>query len=338
MALLKWLKRARYAYGAKQSIPLEPLLAKRDALTRAYAGGAARGTMAVARDFVRESPAILLARRHRGLRFALLGEAYRQARRQRADDGRFTDIVYPERRRTNRFRPEDLVVLYRFYEKNGVKPRPEGFDKFSCFAQFSRVFAAARVYVFMDNSSAEARQRLQAIRPDATIFENKVGNSGNLLKALDFALTLPGNPIVYLLEDDYAHRPGADRVMLEAFNSAIPFDYLSLYDHPDKYVDGYNPHVIDGGEVSKVFFTGTIHWKETNSTTMTLAATKETLRADLGAFQRFCKGGTPNDFGLFNYFRRKRGRRLITCIPGYSSHGEAGAETPLLPEGLWRHP
>jgi hypothetical protein len=338
--LWRWIRKVRYPYPTKQSIDLARFLDKRDALRQSF--GAHRGLgkiLPLARlsgDFLATAVSTGLYKRFGREYWALSREAYAQVFRSQVDDQAFARLLFPEMDRMNRFRRSDLVVCYRFYEKNGTKPRPAGFDKYACFSMVARLFADIPLYVFIDHSSQEAADRLQAIRPDATLFQVRLGNSKNLLASLDLATTLPDHTIVYFVEDDYIHLPGSDRLILEAFNSSLSFDYLTLYDHPDKYVDGYNPLVEGGGELSRVYFTGSAHWKETNSTTMTFAATVKTIKADKGVFERFCKGGIPNDFRMYRFLKKVRHRRLISSIPGYASHCETGAETPLLPEGTFQ--
>jgi outer membrane scaffolding protein for murein synthesis (MipA/OmpV family) len=57
--------------------------------------------------------------------------------------------------------------------------------------------------------------------------------------------------------------------------------FVSLYDHPDKYLppsQGGNPYCEGGAEDTRVYLTKSTHWKITNSTTMTFAATVSTLK------------------------------------------------------------
>jgi glycosyltransferase involved in cell wall biosynthesis len=111
------------------------------------------------------------------------------------------------------------------------------------------------------------------------IIESNLGNSGSFVSALELAVKLPPDDMVYFVEDDYIHKADAVKVLAEA----IPFaDYVTVYDHPDKYGPYY-----DGGEVSKVFRTKSSHWRFTQSTTMTFAAQVKTLQEDL---EYYCKG------------------------------------------------
>jgi hypothetical protein len=86
---------------------------------------------------------------------------------------------------------------------------------------------------------------------------------------------------------------------------------------------GGNPFVdIDGGESTKIYCIGSSHWKITNSTTMTFASKVKTLKDDIKILRKWTnKGHCPNDFKMFLELRKK-GRALMTPIPGFSTHGE----------------
>ena len=122
-----------------------------------------------------------------------------------------------------------------------------------------------------------------------------------------------------MIEDDYVHRDGALTALQEIFRSGEA-DYVTLYDHPDKY--GYetdNPYV-SGGEKTRVFLTESCHWKYSVSTTMTMAAFVHTFRKDKNVFMRWSNGDiladSPIFFELVNFHHRK----LLLPIPSYSSH------------------
>jgi hypothetical protein len=112
----------------------------------------------------------------------------------------------------------------------------------------------------------------------------------------------------------------------------LGYGYVSLYDHPDKYINkqnGGNPFIEDGGEVTRVMLTDSCHWKLTNSTTMTFASTVGTLREDESILREFTKGSYPRDFEMFLALRENQ-KGLLTPIPGYSTHGETAWLTPLI--------
>jgi len=74
-----------------------------------------------------------------------------------------------------------------------------------------------------------------------------VGNgAGTFNLGLDLALKFDYDDIVYFVENDYLHLPDSSKVLLDAFE--LGFDYITLYDHPDKYIDGINPLVSAGSE------------------------------------------------------------------------------------------
>jgi hypothetical protein len=76
---------------------------------------------------------------------------------------------------------------------------------------------------------------------------------------------------VYLLEDDYIHKPGSSLALSEGLLLA---DYVTLYDHPDKYrlaAESGNRFNHQKLHPTILYASPTSHWRETNSTTMTFA-------------------------------------------------------------------
>lgn len=119
-------------------------------------------------------------------------------------------------------------------------------------------------------------------------------------------------------------------------------DYVTLYDHPDKYSDAEgnspNPHVTQGGEVSRVVRTASTHWKQTNSTTMTFAARVKTLKEDQETWWNCTKDALPDDFNAFQMLLNREPsqqspspsrRVLINSIPGFATHAELAYLSPL---------
>ena len=115
----------------------------------------------------------------------------------------------------------------------------------------------------------------------------------------------------------------------EGFNLGASF--VSLYDHPDKYMDptrGGNPYCEGGAEDTRVYLTDTCHWKITNSTTMTFASKVKTLKKNELILRKHTSGPHPDDFKMFLELRQNN-ELLITPIPGYSTHGETAWLSPL---------
>ena len=127
---------------------------------------------------------------------------------------------------------------------------------------------------------------------------------------------------VYFAEDDYIYKEEAPKIIEEGLNIA---DYSSGYDHPDKYINsnngGTNPFISNGGELTRVVITENRHWKFTNSCCMTFASKIKTLKEDFLIFKYHCATGYPYDFRIFGDLRKK-GRKLASCIPAVSTHGE----------------
>ena len=147
------------------------------------------------------------------------------------------------------------------------------------------------------------------------------------LTEIDKLGSLPDNDIIYFLENDYAHIPDWVNKIQELEASGIAWDYLSLYDHLDKY-PGLCSHP-DSKRYrdlkSHIFCSGTHHWRSTPGTCASYLTHVRTYRQDrqilnLGLY----------DFRLFKLLTRVRRRVLLSPIPSLSTHSMEQFAAPVV--------
>lgn len=231
-----------------------------------------------------------------------------------------------------------MKIIYRISDGSHKKDKLPHATKRHCLENALQVFAGARFHILADNCSPATLEWLRGL--GQSVEETALGNSGAFRRALELGAAEDPAQVVYLLEDDYLHLPGSARAIAEGLAIA---DYVSLYDHPDKYDVSPdrkpNPKVRDGGEATRVLLTPSTHWKLTNSTTMTFAATARVLREDLPVWRRYTGRRVPRDYKAFRYllahrawtgFFTRRCRRLVTPIPGLATHAELRFLSPRV--------
>ena len=222
---------------------------------------------------------------------------------------------------------EKIKIFYRLSDHGYNKVKPDYIDNKKCLTNFISVFGEDDITIIADNVEDKTYEWLSSL--NLNIERTNLGSGAQsfnyvLKKVLDFN----SNYSVYLVEDDYLHLKGARKVLLEGIRIA---DYVSLYDHPDKYINahqGGNPYIENGGEASQVIKSDSCHWKLTNSTTMTFASTVDVIKRDKEILQKWTSGTYPEDFKMFIELR-ENDRSLITPLPGYSTHGETQWLSPF---------
>lgn len=228
-----------------------------------------------------------------------------------------------------------MKIYYRISENSYPKNRLSCAGKEDCFLNFLKHFPSDDITVVADNISPDLFSFLgQHVK---NIIEISEGHGAlSFGKTLDLALELPDQEIIYFVEDDYLHREGSRDVILDGLSENFSFDYLTLYDHPDKYLnpfEGGNPLCTGRSEETRVYLGKYCHFKQTNSTTMTFASRVKTLKTDEPVIRKWIQTrhspNTPYDFGMFLELREK-GRVLVSSIPGYSTHGEVDFLSPLI--------
>ena len=223
-----------------------------------------------------------------------------------------------------------FTVYYRISNNSYKKDKIPLATKENCLINFLKVFDDGKntINVLGDNITDIPLQNFLNSLPSKTVSLefSRLNNAQSFRYVYERALDLPDTTNVYFVEDDYIHLTSSSKILKEGLSRA---DYASLYDHPDKYVDGINPFIKDMGENTKVIKTESRHWKFTNSTTMTFATCVKTLKEDKEIWFSFLKGAHPHDFYAFVALLKK-GRTLVTPIPTLATHAEPKWLSPFV--------
>ena len=222
-------------------------------------------------------------------------------------------------------------MIYRISDGSYRKERFPFATKEVCLRNFLQVFrpTGEELFIIADNVGEATWRVVNELHPNVTRTSICHGAGSWRYGAFEVALSqFEPEDLVYFVEDDYLHVEGSRDLLGEGVAVG---DYVTLYDHPDKYLSasdgGPNPLVEHGGEVTRLVRTRSVHWKVTNSTTMTFATTVATLRADRDIWDKRTVTRHPYDFDAFLDLRKK-GRLLVSPIPGFSTHCELAWASP----------
>lgn len=221
-----------------------------------------------------------------------------------------------------------MRIYYRISDNSYPKAKLPGATKHICLINFLKAFKE----VIFEKDVLDGRQKppmtiiadrceeettAMAEHTGLPIVKTNFGNAGSLHFAIDRAIQeCHEGELAYFVEDDYLHLANAPHLLREGMLHA---DYITLYDHPDKYTNIYNL-----GEESKVVRTSSSHWRYTISTCMTFAAKVKILREDVDVFKKHTgtveqEGEHPVDHEIFCELKEKD-RKLAVCIPGAACH------------------
>lgn len=216
-----------------------------------------------------------------------------------------------------------MKILYRITDGGNNKIKQEMvYNKKLMFIHFTKIFKKHEIYVFADNVNDETYKFIQLTHPN--VIRLSLGNGGSFVYCMDYAIkNFKDQDNIYFAEDDYIYKAGSAELIEEGLSIA---DYVSGYDHPDKYLNynegGPNPLVEHGGELTRLLITEHLHWKLTNSTCMTFATTVKRIKQDYAIFAKNCNGNLVGDFGIFRELYDRGNMRLISAVPSLCTHGE----------------
>ncbi len=208
------------------------------------------------------------------------------------------------------------------------KKRPQGFSRKACLDNLLGTINRDEVNLtfFLDTAGLPFEEDHFLKDVDPLIKVEKGSEAGSFLSLLDHIASLQLHPdtLIYLVEDDYLHRAGWVSVLKEAF-SISGVDYATLYDHSDKYDQRVYP-----GLESKIYATKSCHWRTTPSTTQTFAVRFSSLLEDLPIHRKFSQKRLISDDHKRFLKLGKKGRTLVSAIPGFSTHMDPEALSPCV--------
>ncbi len=156
-----------------------------------------------------------------------------------------------------------------------------------------------------------------------------LGNSPSYRQALALAIAHPADSLVYFAEDDYLYTRQALEKLLAAFDELPEADYVTLFDHLDRYTRTDDAR----GGYSRLYLAGGIHWRTVESTCMTFGARTGRLRSDSWIHRLGTVPKTPRDRTIWRctqgekeFFWKFPKRTLIGPVPSLATH--------MDPEGL----
>jgi hypothetical protein len=215
------------------------------------------------------------------------------------------------------------------------KQRPEWFDYEKCFSNLlqtlddSPLASCVTLTVIYDGTLPEFAHdfmhkhcEIPRRYPFCVKTVEAGSNHNSWLVALDQAGSVPmeNTDLIYFIENDYLHLPGWLEKVYELCASGIQFDYLSLYDHMDKYI-----LQMYGGLTSKLFVTASHHWRTAPNTCGTFLLRRSTLLEDTALWAMEIQ-----DYFVFTELCQNRGRILLTPTPGLATHSMHGYLSPTI--------
>lgn len=223
-----------------------------------------------------------------------------------------------------------MKIIYRISDIGYNKVKPNYINNEACLANAVETFGKENFIVIADNVSKDTYSMICKYVKESQIKKVYEGNGAKTFNiALDIALEETNDTLIYFLENDYLHLYNSLKILEEGFT--LGADFVSLYDHPDKYLDpsqGGNPYCEGRAEDTRVYLTNSCHWKITNSTTMTFASKVNTLKEVEPILRKHTSSSHPDDFKIFLELRQNN-KLLVTPLPGCSTHGETAWLTPL---------
>lgn len=223
-----------------------------------------------------------------------------------------------------------LLIIYRHTPLvSAIHERPDWFCYESCFLSLLKSFNRdslenfdIKLTILFDGDLKSWNENFISSYIDFKNiqFEYQIFHGGSQKDSTWYALDYAaknynqGYRYIYFLENDYVHDPSWLIQFAEIIRANIPFDYLSLYDHPDKYEYSQSFHPFHKGLTSRIYTCGDRYWRSAPSTCGSYIVKTDIFEKDFSIL----KSGLM-DHLLFDQLALKE-RILLTPLPGLATH------------------
>ena len=131
---------------------------------------------------------------------------------------------------------------------------------------------------------------------------------------------MESDELIYFLENDYLHTDNWVDKIINLFSTYSGLDYISLYDHNDKYFLPMYDNLV-----SKIITTKTHHWRTTPSTCGSFIINRKIFEEDYDV-----QSTHVGDHNTFLWLNENRQRFVFTPIPGLSTHCMEDLMSPTI--------
>lgn len=212
-----------------------------------------------------------------------------------------------------------INIFYTHYNVTGkdFKYRPYWFDYENCFRNLLHTIKDnpnVKLNVIMDgkidsNWISKYKEHYTAYEVEGGTMVKAGHAMFNLLKQLKDNIS--EGDLIYILENDYMHVEGWVEKVLELFGTFKGLNYVTLYDHNDKYIHDH----LYGDLVSKIFATHSSHWRTIPNTCGSYIASKEIFFEDVDDQIR-----EVGDCNKWLWLHENKNRFMLSALPGLSTH------------------
>ena len=206
------------------------------------------------------------------------------------------------------------------------KIRPKWFDFEKCFCNFLSTIEGKeniKLHIVMDgniDSNWISKYKTKFISHEIQGGTMELAAMAMYKIVLDLQNSIKEKDLIYFLENDYLHVDGWDKYVIDLYQTFEGLQYISLYDHYDKY---FSPYYDD--LTSKIFATNTCHWRTTPSTCGSYIVPKNIFLEDYQDHTTVI-----GDHNKWLYLNSIKERFLLSPIPGLSTHCMEGLTSPTI--------
>lgn len=212
-----------------------------------------------------------------------------------------------------------IHCIYRLYAGENTRERPAWYSKKLCFYS---LWGSVDIRVFLNHGDVDwLPDGINVTKVDI----EDINDSCRLV--LHEALQFPDSDWIYFCEDDYLHIPGAIKKLQHCIEDVKP-DIVSLYDHPDRYID-LPEHNFTNGK-NDIYVSRDHHWRTIPSTCMTFGISVKALRENADIFEEW----GYLDYEIWEHLLGFKGERpnkylMVGAIPSLATHAEEGFLSPV---------